>query len=93
MSTCKQSREGDENVCACGLRWDVGEEDPHFDNAVYELRVQLLKAAAFSKRSVNDCLVELVTDCLTCETDESHHVYGPDFIKKFDAGCLAKVRP
>lgn len=22
-------REGDENVCSCGLRWDVGEEDPH----------------------------------------------------------------
>ena len=29
MSTCKQWREGDENVCTCGYRWDVKEEDPH----------------------------------------------------------------
>ncbi len=29
MSTCKQWREGDENVCTCGYRWDVKDEDPH----------------------------------------------------------------
>lgn len=29
MSTCKQWREGDENVCTCGFRWDINEDDPH----------------------------------------------------------------
>jgi hypothetical protein len=23
------TREGDENVCSCGLRWDIDEPDPH----------------------------------------------------------------
>ena len=25
----RQTREGDEYACTCGLRWDVKEEDPH----------------------------------------------------------------
>jgi len=25
----KLTREGDEQVCSCGLRWDLGEADPH----------------------------------------------------------------
>lgn len=25
----RQHREGDEVVCACGMRWGVDEEDPH----------------------------------------------------------------
>jgi len=29
MRTCKQWREGDENVCSCGYRWDVKDDDPH----------------------------------------------------------------
>lgn len=23
------TREGDEYVCSCGLRWDIDEDDPH----------------------------------------------------------------
>lgn len=29
MPTCKQWREGDENVCSCGYRWGVKDDDPH----------------------------------------------------------------
>lgn len=29
MPICKQRREGDEYACTCGLRWGLGEEDPH----------------------------------------------------------------
>jgi hypothetical protein len=29
MLKCKQSREGDEVVCSCGYRWELGETDPH----------------------------------------------------------------
>lgn len=24
-----KTQEGDEMVCSCGLRWEVGEDDPH----------------------------------------------------------------
>ena len=26
---CRVLREGDENTCTCGLRWDINEPDPH----------------------------------------------------------------
>lgn len=26
---CRTTREGDEWVCSCGLRWDTDEDDPH----------------------------------------------------------------
>ena len=26
---CKAIREGDEIACSCGLRWGIGEDDPH----------------------------------------------------------------
>ncbi len=29
MSRCRQSREGDEVVCSCGYRWELGETDTH----------------------------------------------------------------
>lgn len=25
----RTTREGDEYVCSCGLRWDIDEDDPH----------------------------------------------------------------
>lgn len=28
----KAIREGDEMACTCGLRWDINEDDPHFDH-------------------------------------------------------------
>lgn len=27
------TREGDEWVCTCGLRWDINEDDPHEEQA------------------------------------------------------------
>lgn len=29
MTNHIKTQEGDEMVCSCGLRWDVGEADPH----------------------------------------------------------------
>ena len=29
MNSHIKTREGDEMVCSCGLRWEVGEDDPH----------------------------------------------------------------
>lgn len=27
----RTTRENDEYVCSCGLRWDIDEDDPHFE--------------------------------------------------------------
>lgn len=28
LNTCRVMRQGDEMACACGLRWDVNDEEP-----------------------------------------------------------------
>lgn len=40
MCTHRQWREGDENVCTCGLRWCVGENDPHGARSQREINRQ-----------------------------------------------------
>ena len=81
MCTHRQWVEGDENVCSCGLRWGADEDDPHFHNAVYELKERLLSASEFSKESVSECLAELVKQCLISDDSDPCHVYAFDFIK------------
>ena len=34
MDNHKVTREGDEYACSCGLRWDIGEDDPHAEEEV-----------------------------------------------------------
>lgn len=31
MQNHRITREGDEYVCTCGLRWDIDEDDPHHE--------------------------------------------------------------
>ncbi len=88
MRTCKQWREGDENVCSCGYRWDVKDDDPHFENAIYELKQQLIKASKVSDEPVDKCLAGLVKKCLLSDDSDPAHVYGPDFIKRVDSELM-----
>lgn len=46
MQNHRITREGDEYVCTCGLRWDIDEDDPHHKTSqehVDSLRYQLDK--------------------------------------------------
>lgn len=90
MSKRKIWREGDENVCSLGFRWDVDEPDPHFDSAVYELQQKLIIASQEGERPVVDYLAELVKRCLLTESDDAAHVNGIDFIRRVDLAATTK---
>lgn len=90
MSKRKIWREGDENVCSLGYRWDVNEPDPHFDSVVYQLQQKLIIASQEGDRPVVEYLGELVKRCLLSESSDAAHVYGPDFVKIIDATALKK---
>lgn len=89
MSKRKIWREGDENVCSLGYRWDLDEPDPHFDNAVYQLQQKLIIAAQEGDKPVVDYLGELVKRCLLSDDGDAAHVYGPDFVRIID-GMITK---
>lgn len=88
MSKRKIWREGDEKVCSLGYRWGLDEDDPHFDNAVYELKQTLIKTAEETGEPVDKCLATLITKCLLSEYDDTGHVYGPDLVKRIDCSVL-----
>lgn len=90
MSKRKIWREGDENVCSLGFRWDVDKPDPHFDSAVYELQQKLIIASQEGERPVVDYLAELVSRCMLSDDGDPAHVYGPDLVKRIDEAAILK---
>lgn len=88
MSKRKIWREGDENVCSLGFRWDVDEPDPHFDSVVYELQQKLIIASQEGEQPVAKYLAGLVNRCLHCDDDNAAHVNGIDLIRRIDQAAL-----
>ena len=85
-------RQGDENVCSLGFRWDVYEPDPHFDSVVYELQQKLIISSQEGEQPVAKYLAELVNRCLHCDDDSPAHVSGMDLIRRIDKAAITNER-
>ena len=48
-----KTREGDEMVCSCGLRWEVGEDDPHPVAKISMSRQQQLARSEWKLNNLN----------------------------------------